>query len=235
MSIVATGYPDFSRRSARSDELLFDDEMGPGGNFTTTGALPLAGTSALGMNIFGLSGSMRYTLDWYLDETLNTFLTSQNIDVMSATEFRGSIPCLGPFLEMSVTAAGGLDDHEVKLWTAWQPGPHSLEIANSQIAVRDGVSVAAGGNSSDSADFIWPGTAILNIRSAVATFRVEITARRYDGTTFLVGKWNQAGGASQTHRIALPMNAVRLTVYNDTGAAGVIDAYVQAATYGPIT
>lgn len=235
MSLVPTGYPDFSRRAARSDELLFDDEMGPAGNFMTTGALAVAGSAALGMNLFGLSGSMRHTLDWYLDEALTTFLTSQNIDIMSATEFRGSIPCLGPFLELSVTQSGALNDHEVKLWTAWQPGPHSLEIGNSRIAAIDGVNVAAGGNSNDNADLLWPGQAILNIRSDVATFRVEIRARRYDGTTFRVGWWNQAGGTSQTHIVALPMNAISLTVYNDTAAAGNMYAFLQAATYGPVT
>lgn len=235
MSLVPTGYPDFSRRAARSDELLFDDEMGPAGNVMTTGVLAVGGSSALGVNIFGLSGNMKHTLDWYLDADQNTFLTSQRIDMMSASEFRGSIPCLGPFLELSVTQSGGLNDHLVTLWTAWQPGPHSLEIGNSLIAWRDAVTVAAGGSSTDNADFIWPGMAVLNIRSAVATFRVEVSARRYDGTTFIIGKWNQAGGTSQTHRIALPMNCVSLTVYNDTGANGVIDAYLQAATYGPIT
>jgi len=235
VSLVPTGYPDFSRRAARSDELLFDDEMGPAGNFMTTGALALSGSAALGMNLFGLSGSMRYTLDWYLDEALTTFLTSQNIDVMSASEFRGSIPTLGPFLEMSVTQSGALNDHEVKLWTAWQPGPHSLEVANSRVAAIDGVNVGAGATSTDNADFLWPGMAILNIRTALATFRVEVRARRYDGTTFTIGWWNQAGGLSQTHRIALPMNCVSLIAYNDTGAAGLMYVYLQAATYGPIT
>lgn len=235
MSIVPTGYPDFSRRAARSDELLFDDEMGPGGNTMTTNALAVGGSSALGVNIFGLSGNMKYVIGWYLDDQFNTQLTTQQIHVMSASEFRGSIPCLGPFVDFTVTNSGGLDDHQVTLWTAWQPGPHSLEIGNSQIAVHNGVNVGAGASVTDNADFIWPGTAILNIRTALATFRVEVRARRYDGSTFTIGWWNQSGGLSQTHTIALPMNCISLIAYNDTAAAGLMYVYLQAASYGPIT
>lgn len=234
MSLVPVGYPDFSRRSARSDQLLFDGFIGPAAPVSVTPLVSVAGTASLGVSAFGTAGNLVYSFAWFLDAAGLTFLASQNMHVMANGSFDGSIPCLGPYVRVAVTGVFGTEQHQFKLWTAWQPGPHSRDLDRIQLIAIDNVAVGAGAATTRNAAIVWPGTAVLNIRTALATFTVDMTARLADGTTPILGRWNNAGGLSQNHTIAVPMDAIRVTATNTTAAAGTISVFVTAAAFGPI-
>lgn len=235
MTLVEVGYPDYSRRAARSDQLLFSGFIGPGAAVSVTPILTVAGTAALGVSAFGSNGNLVYSFAWFLDEAGTIFLTSQNMHIMANGEFNGSIPCLGPYVRVAVTGIVGTEQHLFSMWTAWQPGPHSRDLDRIQLVAMDNVAVGAGAVFNRNASIVWPGTAILNIRTALATFTVDITARLSDGTTPILGRWNNSGGLSQNHEIAVPMDAIRVSATNTTGAAGNISVFVTAASFGPLT
>lgn len=235
MTLVEVGYPDYARRSARSDELLFTGFIGPGAASDVSPIVSVAGTAALGVSAFGSSGNLVYSFAWFLDSAGTIFLTSQNMNIMANGEFNGSIPCLGPYVRVATTGTLGTEQHLFSLWTAWQPGPHSRGYDKIQLIAMDNVAIGAGAVVNRNAAIVWPGTAILNIRTALATFTVDITARLSDGTTPILGRWGSAGGLSQNQEIAVPMDAIRVTATNTTAGAGTISVFVTAASFGPLT
>lgn len=234
-SLVEVGYPDWARRSARSDELLFTGSFGPGAGIDVTDIVSVAGTAALGVSIYGSAGNLVYSFAWYLDSAGTVFLTSQNLNVMANGEFNGSIPCLGPYVRVAVTGILGTEQHLFSMWTAWQPGPHSRGYDRIKLIEMDNVAVGAGATFNRNASIVWPGTAILNIHTALATWAVVVSARLSDGTTPILGRWGSAGGLSQNHEIAVPMEAIRVSATNNTGAAGNISVFITAASFGPLT
>lgn len=235
MTLVPTGYPDFSRRSARSDELLFDGNLGTGAPQLATGVMSVAGSAAIGINAFALTDSHKLRITWYLDELGTIRLTRQHIHLRSATEYRGSIPCLGPFVEIESISDTLVSDCEFKVWTAWQAGPHDLEMSWSGLVVMDASPVLAMDNADSQSVVVWAGLAQLNFRTEIATFRVKLEGMRYDGTVAGLCWFDSTGGLAQNHMVALPAQNILVTFYNDTAVDGVVDLYVNAATYGPIT
>lgn len=233
MSIVPLGFPDFARRSARSDELLYDAAIGPDEPNDQTDLFSVGGANSLGINAFGTSGALRYEFDWYMDAAQTFYLGTQIVHLSDGREFTGSIPCIGPYVQVTTFGPGGVGSHSFTLWTVFSSGPHSMEVASMQLVSRDGVNVAAGGNTSETSQVVWAGYATINIATALATWRVTVQARRYDGTLFNLYRFTQVGGLTQTHQIALPMQNVVVTFFNDTAGAGLAYVYLNGANFLP--
>lgn len=235
MTIVPTGYPDWSRRAARSDESIFQGWLGSAAPTKDTGIISVGGSSSIGVDILPQVGSARYQIYWWLDEAGTTYLTEHFIHVPAGTHFSGSIPCLGPFMQIYVDDTSALDYALVSVWTVWQPGPHGREVGDLRLAAFTNTPIAAGASASQTSAKVAPGMATLTIRSSVASFVVTVIAWRYDGTSFNIAMVDGNGGQSQSHLVSLPANKITLVINNTSAGAGNFWAYLVGATYGYIT
>lgn len=235
MSIVPTGYPDFSRRISHSDQLLFEDTIGPGVGRNATDAFPVAGVPAIGLRMGGDTDHMRLDVDWYMDAAFATFLVTQEFHVRSTGEFIGSIPCLGPFVSVAATGSTANAFGALKIWTVGQGGPHDMSAAARQLLTANPVNVGAGAATDIFGTNIWPGISHFSLRTTIATWVASLFSIAYDGTLTGIARWNNTAGQAINQQIATSAQQLQLTFTNTSGAAGDVYAYVNGMTWGPIT
>lgn len=235
MSIVPTGYPDWSRRISHSDQLLFEDTIGPGVSRDATDAFPVAGVPAIGLRMAADTDDMRLDVDWYMDEAFGTFLATQSFHVHDGGEFSGSIPCLGPFVSVAAVGSTVNAFGSLKLWTTGRGGPHNLDADARQLLSADPINVGGGAAATITGYKIWPGISQISIRTTIATWAASLFAINYDGTTTALARWNNTAGQVINQQIATPAMQLRMTFTNTSGAAGDLYLYVNGMTWGPIT
>lgn len=227
MTFTQTGYPDYSRRSARVDQELYSGNIGPGAASNTTGVLATAGARAIGIDDVAVNGIVTITITWYLDQAKTVMLTTQYIAVNQNGDFDHSIPAHGPFLEITAVSGAANGYATLRVWTSDIPGPHNLSFVKTALVYVNAQPIAAGGSYFLYNTVTWPGSASVYIHASTANFNARLEYLDHNAVARLIQGWYGADGTTQRGVIGLPAAGLRLVINNTDVAAQTFDFTVN--------
>lgn len=227
------GYPDYGRFSPSTDVILLqvedlDIDAGETTDLGFIGTLPF-----IGVRFAPSTGHFRLQFNFYADFARTQLVDGYTIAVRVNQQFRGSVPVLGPFADVSVLPVAVNSAYALTLYAEHRPFRAygtSTSVGNLLVA-SFAVNIGAGAVRTDTPTYVSPGWATWSVDTNVADWFSEIEAIDQSGTTTFIDRLEEKAG-NQRRTIHLPACSFQVRTGNNTGAAGTFYISVGAHPFG---
>lgn len=177
-------FPDWQRGKAATDIRVSSGAPVVGAATATQGRFLVAGAPFLQVLFQVSAGGAKMTLDWYDAQTGGGLLGTNEIHVLAGLFAAGAVPCLGPYVEISLIADAAA---RIVTYQVWQSSTYGFGVPSGfpgQLISVDNGNIAAGTTRTDNANCVRWGWGFFHADiEATANTRIRLLAVTYLGAT----------------------------------------------------
>jgi hypothetical protein len=230
---IGTGYPDFGRYIAHSQKLYADLTVADIDAATDYGPYFVGDVPHIGVRFTATTLNHFVFFRWQMDQPGTVFLADDSCVVNQGNLLGTSLPVKGPWLRIGVTPSAANAAFTLKLWSLVEAASFGLSDPKANILLGTfNTAVAAGATSTLNSLRPWPGAAVWTVFTALATWEAQLGTVDFGAAFNPIDSVNQAN-PNPSRSLFLPMEPVRTTFTNNTGAAGTYRLAVMARPIGP--
>jgi hypothetical protein len=166
-----------------------------------------------------IANNASLSVTYYNDAAQTQFIAQQAVDVAPGVNFGQSMPCLGPYMVVALTARGGGITYNLFVFSVGGPVMDMSGVSTENILItQDVLTVGAGATVDTNAIRVWPGQAFWYVTSGAATWSARLQSVDGGGTVRTLDLADQLAQKNTRH-VFLPATPVRIRINNPTAAA----------------
>lgn len=231
---VSHGYPDFGRYVATADKELLNLNVADIDAQTNYGPVFVGDVPWLGIFFLSSGGAFTVQMRYGTQPNGTGILTTQSFTVESAGIALLSFPVGGPYLTLRVTPQAINGVFNAQVYTQHSPAPTDNSDTSSNIVLSSvATAVGAGATVTVTASRVFPGPAVWNVFTTLATWEAHVRSHTAGGSQTRLDTVNQAV-AQPSRMLYLPYEFVRVAFTNNTGAAGTFNTTIVTSPSWPM-
>jgi hypothetical protein len=225
---ITQGYTDYGRYSARASKLYVNDDN-VALNFTVIrGPFFVADIPYLAFLFDSFGTTVNFTMEYYLDSSLNIALGSQDVECAVDGGFDYSLPVQGPWVRFLIDPVSATGTYSLKVYEVAGPLANLRGSASNNILVATNSSVGAGATQTFASTRTVPGEAHWFTESAVATWTSRVESVDALGVTTIIDEIRQVAAGDKGRQIFLPSTPCQIVITNSSAGAGTFRAALVA-------
>lgn len=215
---VQYGHPDFQRTTANADIRVLNNQFVVGAVTVIHGRFFVGTTPSIHVLYSVNAGGARLTASWFGSETGADLIGTQTVDVLLGQFADGTLPALGPYVELSSICDAAGRTVNIQVWQTTTPATAPPFAVSGQLINVNGTAVGAGVTRTDDATQVCWGWGHWNARlEGAASTRILLLAVDYLGNVTFLDYTSQVDTAPG-RMVMLPRMPVRVTSFNNTAA-----------------
>lgn len=216
---LGAGYQDWGRSFATSRFLNIPSLGGLIAGATVYGPFTTVNIDSLGIRAIAIVGHGSITLDWYADEGLTVFITSDKISVRQGGTFDQSVVVKGSFLKVTATPAPAANwTFTLVIYETTRSVIPSLSSVDNLLLFNVNVVLGAGSGTTIEAPRVVAAEATWTVFSPGADWNATLEAFDETGTGFRVDQYDQTRN-KERRLVYLPPCTVRVGLVNNAAVA----------------
>jgi hypothetical protein len=228
MTAPQTGYADYLEGTAGPANVLIDGAT-VGAGTIIVGVFDVRAYRTLIVDLLNLAAaSASVVFQFYADPAATEELNIRQVVLNAADIAVGAIPCLGPFVQVVVSATNGIAAINADLTVTASGGDmQSWQTALASIVFQSvGVNVAGGGGVETVTTLQqYDGLLRLQIDTASPTWTANIQAMDQTGAFTNIGTMRSTDSLPATLTIQVPNVPLQVNVTNNDAAAHIFNVY----------
>lgn len=225
---LGAGYRDWARSFATSRFWQLPYFVTTITGSSVAGIFTTVNIDSLGVRLFALTGGGELVLDWFADQALTQFVTTDTLNMLGGDTFDQSVVVKGAFLRVTATPvpASNWTLTLVLYETTRSVIPQTTSRAN--VLIRQlGTAVGASTFVEVESGRVWPGEVYWLAGSALATWSAELRHVDHLGGVRTIDVIRSTD-AVQNHNLYLAAEHSRIRFTNSTAVAGTFDTFLIA-------
>lgn len=211
------GYPDWGRSISAADIEVLAGTTVITASPTTIGPFFVGNFTYLYAELLTAVNAAQFEFIWRPSETSPFSVARRAVTSLPAIEADGTLPNLGPWVEIEVSVAATPTTVTHRVWQTMSRGARRTTVGGGGIFAVDGTAVGGGVTRTDNAPAVRWGWGWWSARLEDAVGgRMRLLTVDYLGNTNLLAYWGNGDGPVATP-ILLPSHPIRSEVFNGDG------------------
>lgn len=216
---VAQGYPDYSRLTEWSDQILVNLQNVSVASPNTSSVFYVANVHSLYFFVSVGITAVDVQINWYTDASALNIVSGQAFTVGPGQSFSRTMRPRGPYVKIILATSSGAAITGTFLFTTTTAATFPLTDINSPVLISaESQPIAANTTTTNTASFVWVGAAHVQAHTDGTTWSWAVHLTDYQGIVKWIAGADQATGR-RPHLIYLPPGIITVSITNgDNGA-----------------